>query len=66
MSSKSPRRAKYRKDMITRWRVLGFIGGGGYGIPRKPPFGSKRVSVVRMVRPIRVFGTHRTVMSATV
>jgi hypothetical protein len=34
--------------MIKSCRVLGFIGGGGYGIPEAPS-GSKRLAVVGMV-----------------
>jgi hypothetical protein len=47
--------------MITRWRVLGFIGGGGYGIPPNPMPRAQFENAGRRSlghRPIRVFGTH--------
>lgn len=59
MSSKSPRRAKYRKDMITRWRVLGFIGAeatASHGAPVRFETPGRRS---HGHRPIRVFDTHR-------
>jgi hypothetical protein len=41
--------------MVTRWRELGFMGDGGYGIPQSV---AAALQIAWSMRADRVFGTH--------
>jgi hypothetical protein len=46
--------------MVTRWRELGFMGDGGYGIPQSV---AAALQVAWSMRADRVFGTHKPASS---